>query len=201
VLKHAVEKGDQIMRLTVRIAAGLVALAAVMTPGIASASVDVGPDKYGNMRNLNSNKCVDVRAQDDYYAAGARIQQYHCTGAREQQWAGHFVRNSPATRDDEYQFKVLRSGMCMQPPPGLSPYVDGNGVILVQEPCDETNELQLWYRYAAGTSWFDGWKNHRTGKCMDVRLSSTGDGAWIQQYTCNSTDSQVFYSKLETSNP
>lgn len=205
------------MRPFVRILSAFIAMAAAsLTPGIASAAPPaVGPGIYGNFRNYNSQSCLDVRAQDDYNRSGARVQQYHCTGAREQQWAGLFVRTFPVPGSagwDEYQFKVLRSGMCLQPQPlpmpvGEAPNVIGpfdDGLNLVQEPCNESDELQLWHRVyyqgPHGTS-ARGWANHRTGKCIDVREASTADGAWIQQYTCNGTDAQVFSTTLDSSRP
>ena len=189
------------MRLATKIAAGVAALAlGVVGHGIASAST-TGPDLYGNFRNFHSGKCLDVRTQDDALAPGARVQQYHCTGALEQQWAGHYVghrNNGPFSDPRLYQFKVKRSGMCLQPVSLPDPVVDG--LPLVQWPCDETNEFQKWFaRYPPDGA--QGWVNARTGKCIDVPDFSTADSVIIEQYQCNGSDAQLFHTKLETPNP
>jgi hypothetical protein len=37
----------------------------------------------------NSGHCLDVRSQDNFYASNARVQQWDCSGAPEQQWSFH----------------------------------------------------------------------------------------------------------------
>ncbi len=70
-------------------------------------------DPYRQVSNWGSSKCLDVRAQDNYYAEGARVQQYHCTGVAEQKWALNLVTYSD-NYGPLYQLKSLRSGLCME---------------------------------------------------------------------------------------
>ena len=40
-----------------------------------------------------------------------------------------------------------------------------------------------------------------SGKCVDVDNAGTADGTPIQQYTCNGTDAQVFFTILDSPRP
>ena len=191
-------------RLPKILAVGL-ALVMIASGGVASAqgaTTNVGPgwDIFGNFRNFYSNKCLDVRAQDGYYNRGARVQQYHCTGAAEQQWAAHYIRFDDQLGKLLVQFKVKRSGMCLQPFPLLFHEFD-DGLVLMQQPCDGSNPMQLWYVAGTAVNFTDMWANYHTGKCIDVEGASTADGAWVQQYTCNATEAQGFRTRLFTLNP
>ena len=101
---------------------GAVAAAMVMTTVLASsalASSAVGDTGFGEIAVSNSNKCLDVRAQDGFYSPGARVQQWDCSGVPEQQWQLHPYATvpspyNPAVSVTLYQIQSERSGLCME---------------------------------------------------------------------------------------
>src|SRR3954468_8142790 len=68
-------------------AVGAAVAAIAMTVTLSSAAqADTG---FSRILARNSAKCLDVRAQDNFFSPGARIQQWDCSGAAEQQWSFH----------------------------------------------------------------------------------------------------------------
>jgi hypothetical protein len=175
----------------VTLAAVAVAVAAFAGGTAAQAQ---GPPQYKKMTNIWTNKCLDVRTQDNALAQGARIQQWRCSGADEQQFALWYVGINYAGID-VWQLKAKRSGLCMTPPNNAS----GVGVQMVQQTCAiGPNDWN-----ARGALWLLTIREHRSdGRmdfvffnnwsklCLDLSGGSSSDGAKIQQYTCNGTDAQ-----------
>ena len=77
----------------------VVAVAAAGVLTVSAAANAASASTFNEIRNAGTNKCLDVTAEDGYYSVGASVQQYHWTGAREQQWRGpsRSNRRSPAT--------------------------------------------------------------------------------------------------------
>jgi hypothetical protein len=133
--------------------------------------------------NQGSGKCLDVMAEDDYYAPFARVQQYHCTGVLEQSWTVW------STNDDgcypycpHLQIQSRRSLQCMEVRDG-SP---DNGAQVDQDTCQGL-PWQIWRPISldGGLTWF--LINVYSGKCLDLDNRSKADHARIQQWDCNWT--------------
>jgi hypothetical protein len=137
--------------------------------------------------NQGSGKCLDVTAEDDYYAAHARVQQYHCTGALEQSWTVW------ETNDDgcypycpHWTIQSRRSLMCME----VLNADPGNGAQVDQVPCTGV-AWQLWRPISLDGGATQFLINVYTGKCLDLDNGSKADHARIQQWDCNwSTNNQ-----------
>ena len=56
---------------------GAAAVAMVMTTALAGAAL--ADTRFGEIAVANSNKCLDVRAQDGFYSPNARVQQWDCS--------------------------------------------------------------------------------------------------------------------------
>jgi len=150
-----------------------------------------GADTFKEVKNVNSGKCLDVMSQDDYYAANARVQQYHCTGASEQHWNPKVLGINDATGIQYYVFVSQRSGMCLEVYQGAF----FAGAQVVQDRCGSYINLadsgaQIWYRYPAGNASY--LVNYRSGLCLDISAASTNDHAKVQQWTCNQNAAQKF---------
>jgi Ricin-type beta-trefoil lectin domain len=165
------------------------ALTTVVLGGVAHAD---GP--YRQITNVKSQKCLDVRSEDNYYLSGARVQQYHCTGAQEQQWSLAF-RTADAFGRNLYSIRSLRSGWCMH----------------VRN--DATSQSQV-EQYFCAVDWTrtgtpagsELWRlqpvdasrhiynlvNYRSGECLDVTSASNIDSALIQQFPCTGGGNQQF---------
>jgi hypothetical protein len=131
--------------------------------------------------NSHSGKCLDVKSEDNYYAVGARVQQYHCTGVLEQHWA-------IALAADNQYFSLVsqRSGYCMEP--SLIPG-NINGVQVDQAVCNSM-DYQQWRSVSAGTN--QVYLVNKNGLCLDVSGGSTADHAKVQLWSCNGTGAQIW---------
>lgn len=132
-------------------------------------------------------KCLDLRAQDGFNNPNARLQQWDCSGANEQQFHAHpyywMYGNTWL-----YQLVNLRSGMCMEIRDGLTTA----GAQVDQFPCatsgvvDSENSRQLWRESrfnGRGVYELRPWSNNTM--CLDVKGADNTNGAKIQQYPCN----------------
>jgi hypothetical protein len=148
-----------------------------------SASASASQGGWYEISNQNSGKYIDVRAEENYYQVGARIQQYHGTGVEEQKWAIFLAQ------DNNYTFLVSkRSGYCMQPVQGGGA---GNGEKIEQAVCSGEVVYQQWRMFSAGPG-LVRIVNKVNGKCLDVPGGTTSDGALLQLYTCNGTGAQIW---------
>ena len=179
---------------------GAVAAAMVMTTalaGTALASSAVGDTGFGEIAVSNSNKCLDVRAQDGFYSPGARVQQWDCSGVPEQQWQLHPYATvpspyNPAVSVTLYQIQSERSGLCME--------VGGGGVhaLVRQNNCGtgSVNDIahQLFISLPLGHTsdrYLRPWSS--PSLCLDVQNGSDDNGNLLQQYPCTGGRNQIFY--------
>ena len=134
--------------------------------------------------NGGNGKCLDVRSEDGYYNPGARVQQYHCTGALEQQWRLVLV-NSPDGGFPSYEIISQRSGLCLG---RASDAFDGEQAI--QMACSGANVV--WFFISNGNGYF--LRNTFDYRCLDVSGNSSADHAKVQMWTCNGTNAQLWRS-------
>ena len=154
-------------------------------------------------------KCLDLRAQDGFTNPNARIQQWDCSGANEQQWQSHpyawvQLPGSGIFRL-AYQIKSLRSGMCVE--------VRGSGTVsgtqVDQNYCApdggsaDSSPTQLWIATTAEPNTFalQPWSAVRISAplCMDVRGNTTDNGAMIQVFSCRNQPNQEYFGAPLTS--
>ena len=179
---------------------GAVAAAMVMTAalaGTALASSAVGDTGFGEIAVSNSNKCLDVRAQDGFYSPSARVQQWDCSGVPEQQWQFHPYAtvpspNNPAVSVTLYQIQSERSGLCMEVGAG------GIHALVRQNYCGtgSVNDIarQLFLSVPLGYTsdrYLKPWSS--PSLCLDVQNGSDNNGNLLQQYPCTGGGNQIFY--------
>jgi endo-1,4-beta-xylanase len=153
---------------------------------------------FSRLLARNGAKCLDVRAQDNYFSPGARIQQWDCSGAAEQQWSFHPyatvpMPGNPGVNITLYQIKSQRSGLCME--------ADAGGVHaqIRQDTCGngQVPDLahQLWWSPAVPSASayvnLKAWSNNSL--CADIAGASDGNGAMLQLYNCTGNTNQQFY--------
>jgi hypothetical protein len=149
------------------------------------------------------NRCLQVGPADNYFLNNARIQQWTCSGAPEQQWSvnAYATANLPSGLATLYQIKNQRSGMCMEVRSGgANAYVHAD---MDQTYCGTGSvgsmDSQLWLVTGApdgvrGPWTLNPWSAVSRGStmCVDVANASGNNGAWITQYFCNGTNAQRF---------
>lgn len=158
----------------------LASLATVLLAGAARANTTFA----STIHNQGDNKCLDVTKEDDYYAAHARIQQYHCTGAKEQQWTVYENNDDCYPYCPHWTIQSNRSLMCLEVR-GAS--LDA-GAQIDQDTCTGAPE-QLWRPFGPGSE-SQFLVNVNSGLCLDLSNSSTADHARIQQWDCNGRPAQ-----------
>jgi hypothetical protein len=110
------------------------------------------------------------------------VQQYHCTGAQEQQWRAIQV-NSIGGFSPAWEMVSQRSGLCL----GRKAFaVDGQQAI--QMPCDGSRQV-TWYAGDLGNG------NHTLVNTYDTRVldlsgQSSADHAKVQLWTWNASLAQ-----------
>jgi Ricin-type beta-trefoil lectin domain len=159
--------------------------AALWTVGSSSAATG-----YKKIVNADIHQlCMDVKAEDNYNAPGARAQQWTCTGVPEQQWLRTYVGdryNVP----DLYTIRAERSAMCLDEVDGISaftgkPSSDPAGVQIRQYPCNGA-QSQNWIFKSTGEV-----VNQVSGLCLDT--TSPSKGSMIMQWTCNGNTAQRWF--------
>src|SRR5882762_7038847 len=108
-------------------AAVLAVVGSLSLGGVAHASGVVYGPGVNQLEDGLSNRCMDVRAQDGFLHAGARVQGWNCTNVKEQRWTRTLVPGF----SDLYNFRALRSGYCLDVPGGSTEY----GITIQQWPC------------------------------------------------------------------
>jgi Ricin-type beta-trefoil lectin domain-like len=179
---------------------GAVAAAVVMTTalaGTALAGSAMGDTGFGEIAVSNSNKCLDVRAQDGFYSPGARVQQWDCSGVPEQQWQLHPYATvpspyNPAVSVTIFQIQSERSGLCMEVAGG------GSHALVRQNTCGTgpASDLahQLFISVPLGNTslrYLRPWSS--PSLCLDVQNGSDDNGNLLQQYPCTGGGNQKFY--------
>jgi hypothetical protein len=181
-------------------ALGAVAAAMVMTTALAGTAVagsGTGDTGFGEIAVSNSNKCLDVRAQDGFYSPGARVQQWDCSGVPEQEWQLHPYATAPSPYNPAvsvtiFQIQSERSGLCME--------VAGTGIhALVRQNTCGTGPVsslarQLFVSLPLGNTalrYLRPWSS--PSLCLDVQNGSDDNGNLLQQYPCTGGGNQKFY--------
>ena len=173
--------------------ATMVAMAMTTILVSTAAMADTG---FGSIVVGNSGKCLDVRAQDNFFSPGARVQQWDCSGAAEQQWQYHPYATiptpgNPGVLATVYQIRSERSGLCME--------VDAGGAhaLVRQDTCgtgsagDEAHQLFISSPVAQGYHILKPLSN--PSLCLDVQNGSNDNGNLLQQYPCTGGANQKFF--------
>jgi len=175
-------------------AVGAAVAAIAMTVTLSSAAqADTG---FSRILARNSAKCLDVRAQDNFFSPGARIQQWDCSGAAEQQWSFHPYATVPMPGNPGisivlYQIKSERSGLCME--------ADAGGVHaqIRQNTCGngQVSDLahQLWWSRPVPGNYVNLKAFSNPSLCADIAGASDDNGAMLQLYNCTGNTNQHFY--------
>lgn len=96
----------------------------------------IDPFDYYELRNVNSNKCLDVPWGNP--APGVALQQMDCWGGDMQLWAVEMTYAA----DQAYRIRNLMTNGCVS-----ADAVWGRGATIWQQPC-QLNDLQKWRTYA-----------------------------------------------------
>jgi hypothetical protein len=133
--------------------------------------------------------CIDVRAQDNYNAPGARAQQWNCTGVDEQQWLRTDV-SSQFGVPNLFAIRAKRTGMCLDEVDQVSafngqPTTDPAGVQIRQFPCNGA-QSQHWIFKPTGEV-----VNQVSTMCLDT--TSNGKGSMVMQWPCNGNIAQRWF--------
>ncbi len=126
------------------------------------------PDGIYEVKAAHSNKCLDVRQSSR--ADGARVIQFNCTNATNQQW--RFVRQG-----DYYGISAVHSRKCLDVP-GSSQMNPG----LIQYGCRNTTNQRWRLTRTAGNAY--EMQARHSAKCVDVPRSTMVNGANVIQYKC-----------------
>jgi hypothetical protein len=140
---------------------------------------------YRNLVGRGSNKCLDVRTEDDL-----TVQLWGCSGGTEQQWRFAFAFNSNGT--DYFRVFNRRTQRCL----GITADSTSASVAAQSQFCagDLSRPTQLW-SFQLVTIGNDRWsviRNWWSGQCLDARGNSTGNGTIVQQFPCNGTNAQYW---------
>ena len=135
------------------------------------------------VRNVNSDKCVDVAGGSS--ADGANVDQVQCNATGAQRF--DLVNRG----DNTYRLVNLISKKCVH----VASNSAASGANVEQRECDGFTS-NLWTLTSIGGNQFRA-TSVKSGKCLDVAGSSTQSGANIQQFDCNSTSAQAFRFLLQ----
>jgi hypothetical protein len=133
--------------------------------------------------------CIDVKAEDNYNAPGARAQQWNCTGVQEQQWRRTYV-GSLYNVPDLYTIRAQRSSMCLDEVDQVSAFTGKPtntpaGVQIKQYPCNGA-QSQNWIFKSTGEI-----VNQVSGLCLDT--TSNSKGSMVMQWPCNGNIAQRWF--------
>lgn len=178
------------MSVSAKIARRLAAPALVSATMIAALTVTAAPAQattptYYEIVGVASQKCLDVRREDGG-GNGARVQAWQCFGTANQRWTMQ-PAGTTSTGVIYYQLISQAPGhLCMEVA-GSSP---SNGAQIDQAGCSQ-DPNQFW-RWGAGRPGRNSISlvSMNSGKCLDV--NGTGNGAKVEQLSCNGTNDQIF---------
>jgi arabinan endo-1,5-alpha-L-arabinosidase len=178
-------------KLTGILGAAVIAMA-ITTTLASTAMADTG---FGSIQARNSGKCLDVRSQDNFFSAGARVQQWDCSGVAEQQWqfrsyAQILMPGGVGNTVTVYQIQSERSGLCMQ--------VDAGGIhaLVRQNTCGTGDPGSIAHQLfislpSQGYHILKPLSN--PSLCLDVQNGSNSNGNLLQQYSCTGGANQQFF--------
>ncbi|MEM7050167.1 MAG: ricin-type beta-trefoil lectin domain protein [Acidobacteriota bacterium] len=145
------------------LALSLIALAILM-----AATAPADAQQYRQIRNVYSQKCLDVEGNSPH--ATANVQVYGCHNGGNQQWELVPLGGSA------YRLRAQHSGFCLEVIGGSS-HPNAN----VQQNFCGSGNRQIWDLLFNGSDFF--LKNQRSGLCLDQRLHGPSDN--VQQYPCH----------------
>ncbi len=144
---------------------------------IALAAVSTATAKHFTIKNIQSNKCIDVTAAST--ENGANIQQYSCNGSSAQNWSV--------------------PGLPPEGPTAIGPLINENSNHFLSYIYSEGNNIVQIAGDGKTKHW---WNLHHEGDniftiavgrlCLDIEGASTESGANIQQSECDGSDTQKF---------
>ncbi|MBO3747565.1 RICIN domain-containing protein [Streptosporangiaceae bacterium NEAU-GS5] len=150
--------------------------------------------------------CLDVIREDGWNNPGARIQQWDCSRQPQQEFKLRLVGRDVLGHGGHNFYQIISevSGMCLNMKDGsTAPHA-----LVVQQVCATHNP------YRAGELWSvqeipTGIGNPKQGfftiypyssllnntqQCLDIVEASDENGALLQQWNCNNTRAQAFWS-------
>ncbi|WP_096085053.1 RICIN domain-containing protein [Agaribacterium haliotis] len=136
------------------------------------------PGGITELRNKNSNRCVDLAAGSS--ANGTAIHQWGCSASNTNQ-DFRFVSKGGGW----YEINS-KHNKCV----GVAGGSNSNGAELIQWDCFANNLFQFQL-VDKGNGWFQ-MKNRNSGKCVAINASSKNNGAKLIQWTCNNNADQQF---------
>jgi hypothetical protein len=136
------------------------------------------PDGRLEVRNVNSNKCVDVAGAS--MANGANVQQWLCNNSTAQDFDLLYKGNQ------NYWIVNRASKKCVH----VENHSSADGANVEQRDCDGMTS-NLWKFFDMGNDEFRA-LNVNSSKCLDVAWAGTHSGANIQQATCTLNTAQWF---------
>lgn len=160
-------------------------LAATVTAVVSAGLLTCVPDPAASAATFtaglvarNSQRCASVDGAST--ANGARVIQYDCVEAANQQW------RLVVTSAGFYTISAVNSGKCL--------FVTGasvqNGAAIIQYDCvGGTN--QEWRLVQKDSGYFSVEARH-SGKCLSVSNASTSNGAPLTQFDCVEGTNQHF---------
>ena len=158
----------------------LAALAAAAATLVVGSPAQATTYYWRTMNNYNNGKCVDVRGEDSYH-----VQQWECVGNDNQRWRfEYYLTNSVG--QEYYRIINKRTNKCLSVP-GASL---NSGVQLVVLPC--TIDVSQFWTFRSPASTYTAVVNFYSYICMEVWGGSSGNGAVVQQNSCNGTGAQLF---------
>lgn len=139
-----------------------------------------GRSQYGGLlRNVNSQKCIDVFGGST--SKNANVQQYACNGGANQRWEFIDLGNG------QFAIRNVNSGLVLD----VAGDNRGNGANLQQFPWNG-GANQRWY--ARGSNSNFELVNVNSGKCLDVQGGGMGNNVNIVQWQCNGGRNQRWYA-------
>ncbi len=149
----------------------------ILIPLIALVAVTSATAEHFTLKNIQSNKCIDVSAAS--IEDGANIQQYTCNGSSAQNWnipglpPSGSTAIGPLINENSNHF--------------LS-YVYGEGNNIIQR-ADDGKAKHWWDFHHEGNNVF----TIAAGRlCLDIEGASTESGANVIQLECNGSTTQKF---------
>lgn len=139
-----------------------------------------GRGQYGGLiRNVNSQKCIDV--VNASRNPGANVQQFECNGGNNQKWEFISVGNG------QYAIRSQNSGMVLD----VADQSRARGVNVQQYPWNG-GANQRWRSQGSSNNFV--LVNVNSGKCLDVTGGEQRNGANIIQWDCNGGMNQRWYA-------
>jgi hypothetical protein len=139
-----------------------------------------GRSQYGGLlRNINSQRCIDVIGSST--SKNANIQQYACNGGGNQRWEFVDLGNG------QFAIRNINSGLVMD----VAGDSRANGANVKQFPWNG-GKNQRWITRGPYNNF--ELVNVHSGKCLDVLGAGRGNNVNIVQWQCNGGRNQRWYA-------